>query len=48
MTKEGDTVLGEVVYYILQPQVSFVLMDQHTGYVKAVNGGAEPRRSVFP
>ena len=39
MTKEGDTVLGEVVYYILQPQVSFVLIDQHTGYVKAVNGG---------
>lgn len=39
MTKEGDTVLGEVVYYILQPQVSFILMDQHTGYVKAVNGG---------
>ena len=39
MTKEGDTVLGEVFYYILQPQVSFVLMDQHTGYVKAVNGG---------
>ena len=39
MTKEGDTVLGEVAYYILQPQVSFVLMDQHTGYVKAVNGG---------
>ena len=39
MTKQGDTVLGEVVYYILQPQVSFVLMDQHTGYVKAVNGG---------
>lgn len=39
MTKEGDTVLGEVVYYILQPQVSFFLMDQHTGYVKAVNGG---------
>ena len=38
MTKEGDTVLGEV-YYILQPQISFVLMDQHTGYVKAVNGG---------
>ena len=39
ITKEGDTVLGEVVYYILQPQISFVLMDQHTGYVKAVNGG---------
>ena len=28
-----------MVYYILQPQISFVLMDQHTGYVKAVNGG---------
>ncbi|MGI5982851.1 MAG: transglycosylase domain-containing protein [Sakamotonia sp.] len=39
VTKESDTVLGEVVYYILQPQISFVLMDQHTGYVKAVNGG---------
>lgn len=39
VTKESDMVLGEVVYYILQPQISFVLMDQHTGYVKAVNGG---------
>lgn len=39
MIKEGDTVLGETTYYILQPQLSFVLMDQSTGYVKAISGG---------
>ena len=39
MLKDGDTVIGESVYYILQPQLSFVLMDQSTGYVKAINGG---------
>lgn len=39
MLKEGDTVIGESTYYILQPQLSFVLMDQSTGYVKAINGG---------
>ena len=39
MLKEGDTVLGESTYYVLQPQLSFVLMDQSTGYVKAINGG---------
>lgn len=39
MTKEGDTVIGEVLHYILQPQASFVLMDQTTGYVRAISGG---------
>lgn len=39
MLKDGDTVLGETTYYILQPQLSFVLMDQATGYVKAISGG---------
>lgn len=39
MVGEGDTVLGEVVHYILQPQTSFVLMDHTTGYVKAISGG---------
>ncbi len=39
MTGEGDTVLGESIYYILQPQVSFVLMDHTTGYVRAISGG---------
>lgn len=39
MVKESDTVLGESIHYVLQPQVSFVLIDQETGYVKAINGG---------
>lgn len=37
--KEGDTILGESVHYVLQPQISFVLIDQETGYVKAISGG---------
>lgn len=39
MVKEDDTVLGESVHYILQPQISYVLMDHATGYVKALSGG---------
>ena len=39
MTKDGDTVLGESVHYVLQPQASFVLIDQSSGYVKALSGG---------
>ena len=39
MIKEGDTILGEVIHYVLQPQISFVLMDQATGEVKAISGG---------
>lgn len=39
MVKEEDTVLGESIHYILQPQISFVLMDHTTGYVKALSGG---------
>lgn len=34
MVEEDDTVLGESVHYILQPQISYVLMDHTTGYVK--------------
>ena len=37
--QEGDTVLGEKLYVNLEPQVSFVLMDQKTGEVKAISGG---------
>lgn len=36
---EGDQILGERLEPVLQPQVSFVLMDQYTGEVKAINGG---------
>ncbi len=37
--QEGDTDLGENILYTLQPQVSFTVMDQKTGYVKAIVGG---------
>lgn len=36
---EGDEITGERLQAVLQPQVSFVLMDQRTGEVKAINGG---------
>lgn len=37
--KEGDSIIGERLTKILEPQVSFVLMDQKTGQVKAISGG---------
>lgn len=37
--KEGDEIIGETLNITLQPQVSFVLMDQKTGQVKAISGG---------
>ncbi|MDF2542776.1 MAG: hypothetical protein K0S47_2494 [Herbinix sp.] len=39
MVEEGDTILAENAVYTLQPQSSFVVMDQHTGYVSAIIGG---------
>ena len=36
---EGDEIIGEKLTKVLQPQVSFVLMDQRTGQVKAISGG---------
>lgn len=39
LLKEGDTIIGESVTKTLQPQVSFVIMDQKTGEVKAISGG---------
>lgn len=37
--KEGVTEIGENTIISLQPQVSFTVMDQKTGYVKALVGG---------
>ena len=37
--RDGDTILGEILHETLQPQASFVLMDQKTGEVKAISGG---------
>ena len=45
MTKEGDTILGESVHYVLQPQASFVLIDQSNGYVKAPERRPRAERS---
>ena len=39
LTQDGSTVLAESVTMILEPQTSFVLIEQSTGYVKAINGG---------
>jgi penicillin-binding protein 1A len=36
---EGDKILLERVDMTIQPQVSFVVMDQHTGHVLAIAGG---------
>lgn len=38
VTKDA-TVVAETMDLVIQPQVSFVVMDQHTGYVKALCGG---------
>ncbi|MEG1780726.1 MAG: transglycosylase domain-containing protein [Clostridium sp.] len=39
LLQEGDTVIGESSNTTLQPQTSFVLIEQSTGYVKAISGG---------
>lgn len=39
LLKEGDEIIGERQNLILQPQASFVIMDHHTGEVKAISGG---------
>ena len=45
VVKEGDRVIGESFSPILQPQASFVLMDQKTGQVKALIGGRGPKNA---
>lgn len=39
MLEEGDTVLGERSSLVPQPQASVVIIDNETGYVKAIVGG---------
>ena len=39
LLNEGDVVIGENLNILIQPQTSFVLMDQNTGYVLAISGG---------
>jgi penicillin-binding protein 1A len=39
MIETGDTIIGEKVNMTIQPQSSFVVMDQYTGEVSAIIGG---------
>lgn len=39
LCEDGDTIIGENINITLQPQTSFVLMEQDTGYVRAISGG---------
>lgn len=39
LLKAGDEILGESFETIIQPQLSFVIIDQYTGEVKAISGG---------
>ncbi len=39
MVGDSDTILGENITMTIQPQTSFVVMDQHTGEVAAIEGG---------
>lgn len=39
VVEDGDTITGEKVSMTIQPQASFVVMDQATGEVKAIIGG---------
>ena len=40
-----DEVVGESLVTTLEPQVSFVIMDQSTGYVKAISGGRGTKKA---
>lgn len=45
MLKNTDTEIGERISFTIQPQASFVVMDQATGYVKAIVGGRGKKES---
>ncbi|SET02877.1 penicillin-binding protein 1A [[Clostridium] aminophilum] len=42
---DGGTILSETSDTVIQPQVSFVLMDQNTGEVKALSGGRGEKKA---
>ena len=44
LIRDSDKELGEQFFTTLEPQVSFVLMDPHTGQVKAISGGRGEKR----
>ena len=42
LIKEGDSIIGESLSTTLQPQASFVLIEQSTGEVKAIREESQP------
>ena len=48
LLKDGDEIIGERQNLILQPQASFVLMDQHTGRSRHSAAAAARRRPALP
>ncbi len=48
LLKEGDEIIGERTNLTLQPQASFVLMDQHTGEVKASAAAVARKKPASP
>ncbi len=42
---KGKTVEGEKIEYVIQPQASFIIMDQQTGQVKAIAGGRGKKKA---
>lgn len=45
LLKEDDKVIGESSITTLQPQTSFVLIEQSTGYVRAISGGRGEKKA---
>ena len=44
--EEGDTIEGEKIDPVLEPQASFVLLDQRTGEIKALGGGPAEKKTA--
>lgn len=45
IVKKGDKIIAENINFVIQPQISFVLIDQTTGNVKAICGGRGPKNA---
>lgn len=45
LLQEGDNIIGESSVVTLQPQTSFVIIEQSTGYVKAISGGRGEKKA---
>ena len=43
VVEDGDTITGENYDLVIQPQSSFVIMDQETGHVSGIAGGRGPK-----